>query len=102
MNHDYGISARETVFSYKLMAFDVHKHFFNRATYFTLKIRTHPISYCNFFLNEKFKDAQKSFYFGRVKMKKESRMSCRFKLYEPHFCITLLNQKGFILIRRKD
>ena len=95
MYHDSVVSAQENIFSYRLMAFDVHKHFFSPCTYFTLKIRTRLIFYCNFFLNEKFKGAQKCFYFGWVKKKKkESRMSCRFKPYEPHFLHYALESKG--------
>ena len=100
--HDSGISAQENVFSYWLMAFDVHKHFFNRATYFTLKIRTRLISYCNFFLNEHLKVRKNLIIFIELNRKKESRMSCRFKLYEPHFLFHLLNQRGVILIQWED
>ena len=43
----------------------------------------------------------KNLYFGRVKKKNESRMSCRFKPYEPHFLHYALELKGVYFDSKK-
>ena len=53
-----------------------------------------PISYCNFFLNEKFKGTQKSFYFDRIKKKKKVAWVADLSRVSHTFYITLLNQRG--------